>query len=92
MKFVLDIIKRIKEEVGEDIPIVCRMNGQEPEGGNSLSELQEIAQQLEKAGVQAINVSVGCGFVLWERNFIPAEATMGPKPVRESPNGLHYEN
>jgi 2,4-dienoyl-CoA reductase-like NADH-dependent reductase (Old Yellow Enzyme family)/thioredoxin reductase len=77
IKFVLDIIKRIKEEVGEDIPIVCRMNGQEPEGGNSLSELQEVARQLEKAGVQAINVSVGCGFVLWERNFIPAEAPMG---------------
>ena len=77
MKFVLDIIKRIKEEVGEDIPIVCRMNGQEPEGGNSLSELQEIAHQLEKAGVHAIHVSVGFGFVLWERNFLPAEAPMG---------------
>ncbi len=77
MKFVLDIIRKIKEEVGKDFPIVCRMNGQEPEGGNSLTELQEIARQLEKAGVHAIHVSVGFGFVLWERNFLPAEAPMG---------------
>jgi len=77
MKFVLDIIRKIKETVGEDIPIVCRMNGQEPEGGNSLTELQEIARQFEKAGVHAIHVSVGFGFVLWETNFLPAEAPMG---------------
>ena len=77
MKFVLDIITRIKEAVGEDIPIVCRINGQEPGGGNSITELQEIARQLEKAGVHAIHVSVGFGFVLWETNFLPAEAPMG---------------
>jgi len=77
MKFVLDIIRRIKETVGEDFPIVCRINGREPEGGNSLPEIQEIARQLEKAGVHALHVSVGFGFVLWEKNFLPAEAPMG---------------
>jgi 2,4-dienoyl-CoA reductase-like NADH-dependent reductase (Old Yellow Enzyme family)/thioredoxin reductase len=76
-RFVLNVIKEIKEKIGSDFPIVCRMNGQEPEGGNSLFELQEIARKLEKAGVNALHVSVGFGHILWEKNFLPAEAPIG---------------
>ena len=77
VRFVLEIIKRIKDAVGDDFPLICRMNGEEPEGGNSLSEIQEIARQFEKAGVNALHISVGFGLVLWEKDFMPAEASIG---------------
>ena len=77
MRFVLEVIRKIKNEIGEDIPIVCRVNGQESVGGNSISELQEIAYRLEGAGVHAIHVSVGFGSILWEEDFVPAEAPIG---------------
>lgn len=77
LRFVLEIIKRIKKKVGDDFPIICRMNGQEPEGGNSLMEIREIARQFQSAGVNALHVSIGFGPTLWEKGFIPAEAPMG---------------
>ncbi|MFZ3372649.1 MAG: NADH:flavin oxidoreductase, partial [Desulfitobacteriaceae bacterium] len=77
MRFVLEIIARVQKEVGAEFPLICRMNGQEPEGGNSLLEIREIAQRLEMAGIKAISVSVGFGAVLQERNFISAEAPIG---------------
>mgnify|MGYP002277497123 CR=1 FL=1 len=77
LKIVLEIIQRIKHEVGPDYPIVCRMNGQEPQDGNSAEDLQYIAKALEASGVAALHVSVGFGSILWDKEFIPAEATMG---------------
>ncbi|OIN96861.1 MAG: hypothetical protein AUJ48_00840 [Deltaproteobacteria bacterium CG1_02_45_11] len=77
LRFVLEIIQRIQDKVGDDFPLICRMNGEEPEGGNSLAEIQEISRQFEKAGVNALHISVGFGTVLWEKDFIPAEASTG---------------
>lgn len=77
LKIVLEIIRRIKNEVGSGYPIVCRMNGQEPQDGNTAEDLKLIAKALEANGVAALHVSVGFGSILWDKDFIPAEATMG---------------
>jgi 2,4-dienoyl-CoA reductase (NADPH2) len=77
LRFVLEIIAKAQKEVGVDFPLICRMNGQEPEGGNSLLEIREIARRVQLAGIKAISVSVGFGAVLQERGFIPAEAPIG---------------
>lgn len=77
MRFVLLIIKKIREKTGDNTPIIIRMNGKEPQGGNSLTEIREIARRFEKAGVNAIHVSVGFGPILLVKDFIPAEATTG---------------
>ncbi|MDR3554500.1 MAG: FAD-dependent oxidoreductase [Syntrophobacteraceae bacterium] len=77
MRFVLEIVKSIKAAAGSHIPIVCRMNGKEPQGGNSPEEIAQIAVALEKAGVDALHISTGFASVLWDRDFIPAEATIG---------------
>ena len=77
LKIILDIIRRIQQEVGAGYPIVCRMNGQEPEDGNTAGDLRLIASALEASGVAALHVSVGFGSILWDKDFIPAEATMG---------------
>ena len=76
LKFVLEIICRIREEIGERYPLIIRMNGQEPEGGNSLKEIQEIARQFEKAGVDVIHVSTGFGAPTKTPGLIPPIAPM----------------
>ena len=76
LRFVLEVIDRIKRETGEKYPLIVRMNGQEPEGGNSLEEIREIARRFEKAGVDAIHVSVGFAASIKTPAFIPASAPM----------------
>lgn len=59
--FCREIIRAIKEACGEDFPIICRINGDDyiKEGGNTMIEAQLIAQELEKAGTDCLNVSAG---------------------------------
>ena len=64
MRFLLDIINGIRRECGKDFPIIvrisvdefCRCIG-EPGQGIELEEGVEIARRLERAGINAINVS-----------------------------------
>lgn len=64
MRFLLEIIAGIKEKCGEDFPIIVRLTVDEcydmigKKGkGYDLSEGVEMAKRLEKAGVDAIDVS-----------------------------------
>lgn len=76
LRFVSEVVERIKREIGKKYPLIVRMNGEEPEGGNSAEEIQEIARQLEKAGVDAIHVSVGFGAPTKTPGFIPSATPM----------------
>lgn len=63
MRFLLGIIKRSRQKVGDDYPLICRISGDEfLPGGNSLKEAGIIAQKLEEAGIDALHV-VGGGHV-----------------------------
>jgi len=67
MRFILEIIEKTRDVVGKDFPIMCRISGDELiPGGNTLKEAQVIAQKLEKAGVQAFNVTAG-----WHESMVP---------------------
>lgn len=64
MRFILEIIAGIKERCGKDFPIIVRLTVDEcysmigkPGKGYDLSEGVEMAKRLEKAGVDAIDVS-----------------------------------
>lgn len=64
MRFILEIISGIKERCGKDFPIIVRLTVDEcysmigkPGKGYDLSEGVEMAKRLEKAGVDAIDVS-----------------------------------
>ena len=61
IKFCCDIVHEIKKACGQDYPIVCRINGKDyiKEQGNGIVEAELIAQELERAGADAINVSAG---------------------------------
>ena len=67
MRFILQIIEKTRDVVGKDFPIMCRISGDELiPGGNTLKEAKVIAQKLEKAGVQAFNVTAG-----WHESRVP---------------------
>ena len=76
MRFVNEVIKKIIGAVGAEIPIMCRMNGREPDGGNTLEEIQGIARGFEKTGVKGLHVSVGFGASIKDPDFIPSITPM----------------
>lgn len=57
-RFLLEIIAAIRERVGDDFPVWCRINGEEEgiEGGTTIEEAQAIAR-LVQGSVDAISVS-----------------------------------
>jgi len=58
-RFLVEIIKAIRGEVGDGYPVWVRMNGKEygVEGGATLEDAQQIARMAEEAGADAIHVS-----------------------------------
>lgn len=60
LKFLLDIIAKIRMLVGEDFPIIVRLSADElVVGGLAMKETKVIAQRLEEVGVDALDISVG---------------------------------
>jgi len=77
LRFLLEIIRKIKEKIGEDFPIMVRLNGEEPmEGGLTLEDTKEISRRLEAAGVNCISLSIGAAEVLTRRDFLSPVAPM----------------
>ncbi len=70
-RFARRIVERMRQVVGQDFPIIVRMNASDDiEGGVSIEEAMEQAAILEKAGADAISVSSGMEF--WTPQGIPA--------------------
>ncbi|WP_284035668.1 NADH:flavin oxidoreductase [Neobacillus sp. 114] len=59
-KFAETIVRETKKRLGEDFPIVCRINGDEfMVGGNTIIDSTYISKNLVRAGADAIHVSAG---------------------------------
>ncbi|MFH1049335.1 MAG: FAD-dependent oxidoreductase [bacterium] len=61
-RFMREIIEGIRKEVGPDIPVVIRLCGEElldDRGGNTPEECLEIIKIAEKAGIDALSVTIG---------------------------------
>ncbi len=72
MRFGLEVAREIRREVGADFPMIFRVAGNEfMEGGLANKEAQIFSGELEKAGVDMINVTGG-----WHETRIP-QITMG---------------
>ena len=58
-RFLAEILRSIKEALGQDYPIICRINGREfgIENALTLQETQQIAQIAQNFGADAIHVS-----------------------------------
>lgn len=60
LRFPTEIVKNIKKKCGDDFPVSFRLSYDEMiEGGRKLNESIIICKELEKAGVDAFNVSLG---------------------------------
>ncbi len=59
-RFLLEILAAVREAVGPDYPVWCRINGEERdiEGGMTPEIAAQLAPMLQEAGTQAIHVSV----------------------------------
>ena len=59
-RFALETLARVREAVGNEFPIFCRLSGDEfIDGGTSLAEATLFAKLLEKEGADVIDVSAG---------------------------------
>lgn len=75
IKFPLEIVRRVREEVGTDFIIIFRLSMLDlVEGGSTWEEVVQLAKLLEKEGVNIINTGIG-----WHEARIPTIATMVPR-------------
>jgi 2,4-dienoyl-CoA reductase-like NADH-dependent reductase (Old Yellow Enzyme family)/thioredoxin reductase len=60
MHFPLEVVARVREAAGDNIPIAYRMSADEKvEGGLTIDDMVRFSQELEKAGIDLIDVSAG---------------------------------
>lgn len=59
-RFACEAIRYIKEKIGEDYPVICRITGDEGVvGGILLEDAKVTARLITKAGADALHISVG---------------------------------
>lgn len=57
-RLAVEVLKSVRNRVGMDFPIICRLSGDEyVDGGLKIEETKQIAKILEKAGADALHVS-----------------------------------
>ena len=95
LRFISEIIRGIKEKCGEDYPLIVRLTADEmydrigkPGKGYNLEEGVKIAVELEKLGVDAIDVSSACydtyNYWLEPTSFEPGWRAYLAKAVKEA--------
>lgn len=62
----LEVIKAVKEAVGEDFPVLLRLGACDyAEGGNSIEDCKIAASEFEKAGIDILDISGGMfGYII----------------------------
>lgn len=77
MRFGLEVIHEVKSRLGDDYPILVRLNGNDfMEGGIGPEDLLKFGAALEQAGVHALCVNVG-----WHEAQVPQIVTKVPRGV-----------
>ncbi len=75
MRFAVDIVRAIREKVGEKFIICFRLSMLDlVHDGNTMDEVVIIAQALEKVGVTLLNTGIG-----WHESRIPTIVTSVPR-------------
>ncbi|MFI9209354.1 FAD-dependent oxidoreductase [Streptomyces sp. NPDC053253] len=75
VRFALEIVRRIRERVGEDFILVYRLSMLDlVPGGSTLEEVVRLAKEIEAAGATIINTGIG-----WHEARIPTIATSVPR-------------
>jgi 2,4-dienoyl-CoA reductase (NADPH2) len=75
MRFAVEVVRRTREAVGGDFPIIFRMSLLDlVEDGQTWEETVELAHRLEEAGVSAFNTGIG-----WHEARVPTIITQVPR-------------
>ena len=75
MRFPVEVVRRARELVGGDFPIVYRISLLDlVEGGQTWEEVVELAHLLEDAGVTVLNTGIG-----WHEARVPTIITQVPR-------------
>ncbi|KGJ90155.1 NADPH-dependent 2,4-dienoyl-CoA reductase [Colwellia psychrerythraea] len=75
IKFGVDVVRRIREAVGEQFIIIFRLSMMDlVEGGSTFEEAVKFGQAIEKAGATIINTGIG-----WHEARIPTIQTKVPR-------------
>ncbi|WP_341926758.1 NADPH-dependent 2,4-dienoyl-CoA reductase [Nocardioides psychrotolerans] len=75
MRFPLEVVRRSRELVGADFPIMYRISLLDlVEGGQTWDEIAELAHGLEEAGVTVLNTGIG-----WHEARVPTIITQVPR-------------
>jgi len=75
MRLALEIVRETRKQVGTDFIIMFRLSMIDlVEGGSSMEEVIQLAQELEKAGVTIINSGIG-----WHEARVPTIVTSVPR-------------
>jgi len=82
VRFAVELVDAIRKRVGDDFPIIFRLNGSDRvSGGVSLEDVKYVARALEEAGVSAISVSSGLNSLSRDWVF----------PIEAYPRGCNVE-
>ncbi|MCJ7596276.1 MAG: FAD-dependent oxidoreductase, partial [Desulfobacterales bacterium] len=66
-RFVLEFVGEVRKTVGDDYPLILRLNATElMEGGNPDEDLKKIAKMIEQAGIDYMSLTVG-----WHESKLP---------------------
>ncbi len=75
MRFPLEVVRRARDLVGADFPIMYRISLLDlVEGGQSWDEVVDLAHGLEEAGVSVLNTGIG-----WHEARVPTIITQVPR-------------
>ncbi len=75
IRLPIEIVRRTREEVGENFIIIYRLSMLDlVEGGSTLEEVIHLAKKIEQAGATIINTGIG-----WHEARIPTIATKVPR-------------
>lgn len=75
IRLPIEIVRRIRAEVGENFIIIYRLSMLDlVEGGSTFEEVVQLAKEIEKAGATIINTGIG-----WHEARIPTIATKVPR-------------
>lgn len=80
MRLPVEIVRRAREQVGVDFPIIYRISLLDlVEGGQSWDEVVELAHRLEEVGVSVLNTGIG-----WHEARVPTIITQVPRAAWRS--------
>ncbi|GAA6135354.1 NADPH-dependent 2,4-dienoyl-CoA reductase [Oceaniserpentilla sp. 4NH20-0058] len=75
MRLPLEIVRKVREQVGNDFIIIFRLSMLDlVEGGSSMEEVLILAKELEAAGVTILNTGIG-----WHEARVPTIVTSVPR-------------